>query len=370
MLLIDTPEQLTASCKTLTGSVIFYIDTEFESNRSGKTLSLIQITGGNEVFIVDALRITDLALLADALTPDESLWVFHAGLQDVELLMERFNLESLPRLFDTQIAWGLLSAEPSVSLAYLQYKLLGERSMKTHQADDWMRRPLPRAQLGYAAKDVEHLPELYEHLVTRAERLGRAAAIEAATREWLIPEPEPDSDISLRSFRNAWQLEPPNQAALRFMISWYNALPARERRFAPSPKTFLSIASRLPTSSRDLGRIKGLPARWCQSHGGRFTKALSEAVQRARHGEFVDIEPAPYATFEEIRLDGWLQYMRAEVSAKAQVAPELAFNQRVLKAIRRAIGDGEDRSLGAKALSGWRADVLKDEYLAFCQRCP
>ena len=369
MKLVDSSNTLADACETLDDSVIFYIDTEFESNRSGKTLSLVQLTGGSDVFIVDALLLEDLSPLARTLTREGCLWVFHAGLQDVELLQERLGLDALPRLFDTQIAWGLLSPEPSVSLAYLQYRLLGERSMKTHQADDWMRRPLPKAQLGYAAKDVEHLPEIYRLLTEQAHELGRTAAIEAATREWLAPEPEPEPDISLRSFRNAWQLDPPNQAALRFMIDWYNALPPRERRFAPSPKTFLSIASRLPPSARDLARIKGLPHRWCQAHGARFAKALMQAVAKEQGGDFVDIEPAPYASFEEIRLDGWLQYMRAEVSSTVRVAPELAFNQRILKAIRAAIGDSGDPTAGANALTGWRASVLRSEYMAFCARC-
>ena len=87
-------------------------------------------------------------------------WVMHAGLQDVELLLRDFAQAQPPELFDTQIAWGMSGPEASVSLAFLLFKLLGIRSPKGYQADDWMYRPLPEAQLAYAAADIAHLPAL------------------------------------------------------------------------------------------------------------------------------------------------------------------------------------------------------------------
>src|SRR5690606_14709067 len=145
-------------------------------------------------------------------------WVLHAGLQDVELLLERFRKPKPPKLFDTQIAWALLGAEASVSLAYLQYQILGLRTMKTHQADDWMRRPLPDAQLRYAASDIEHLPEIYRVLNGRLVEANRLGLVPELCHEMLWPKPELPPALTLASFRNAWQLHPKNQAVLRFLI--------------------------------------------------------------------------------------------------------------------------------------------------------
>ena len=157
-------------------------------------------------------------------------------------------------MFDTQVAWALLGAEYSVSLSYLQYRLLGIRTGKAHQADDWKRRPLPASQLAYAAADIVHLPELRRLLGERTAELGREQMVIEASRETVWPEPEPPMPLSLESFRNAWQLEEKNQAALRALIEWFNALDARQRSRAPEPKTLLSIAARLPENVADLGR--------------------------------------------------------------------------------------------------------------------
>src|SRR5688500_176617 len=104
---------------------------------------------------------------------------------------------------------------------------------KPHQADDWLRRPLPESQLRYAASDIEHLPGLREALGARAESLARLPAIYRASREVAQPVFVTDTELSLASFRNAWQLDRRTQAALRFMIEWHNQRPPEERRNAP-----------------------------------------------------------------------------------------------------------------------------------------
>ena len=105
-----------------------------------------------------------------------------------------------------------------MSLAFLQFRVLGVRSSKGYQADDWMRRPLPKAQLEYAATDIEHLPALQQALRQRARELGREHVIGDACRELLLPEPAGAPLLTFESFRNAWQLDAAGQNALRALI--------------------------------------------------------------------------------------------------------------------------------------------------------
>lgn len=363
--LASVAESLSSGSQT---GATYFIDTEFESTKRQTTLSVIQVTAGGEVYLLDALRLRDLSPIARVLTHQDAEWVLHAGLQDVELLLERFGCDAPPRLFDTQIAWAMQGPEAGVSLAYLKYRVLGIRSMKTHQAEDWMRRPLPRPQMAYAASDVEQLPEIHRELGSRLEALGRRDQIDEASREVLCPTPEPLTDLTLHSFRNAWQLEPKNQAALSFIINWYNGLSERDRYRCPPNKTLLAIASRLPANARDLKRLKGVPAQFPEHLADALARGLTAATKNT--DAFEQMEPPAYGSFEEHTLDAWLASLRAEVCREVRVAPEVAFPARLLRRVKPALLTTPDPQLLVEELTGWRGTVLRPATQAFAERHP
>ena len=370
MRLVDTSASLQAACTELQHEPLYYLDTEFEGARAGALLCLIQISCGKTVFLIDPLRVRALDPLTTVLANPEATWVVHAGGQDVPSLSQRLGLQSPPRVFDTQVAWALLSPEFCVSLAYLQFKLLGLRSSKAHQANDWKRRPLSQSQLEYAASDIAHLPELYAQLQTRAQQKAREQLVLAASHDTVWPEPELRRRLRLDSFRGAWQLDRYRQAGLRFVVDWYNGLTPAQRERAPQAKALLSIAHRMPATAAELARVKGVPQRWCAEHGAQFAAGLVRAGQAARAEDFVAIEPPPYATYEQIRLDGWLAAVRAEVCVKLGVAPELALPNRVMRDARNAILEAGDPQALLDRLCSWRRELVADAYLAQCQRTP
>lgn len=365
MRFIQRDEDLTLAIEHLRGAPVYYIDTEFDATRRQTTLSLIQVSRGDEIFLLDALSLTQLAELGEVMVRDDVEWVLHAGLSDVELLLEKFRKPKPPKLFDTQLAWALLGPEASVSLSYLQYQILGLRTMKTHQADDWMRRPLPEAQLRYAATDIEHLPAIFDALRERLTAVGRLELVAELCREMLWPKPELPPPLTLASFRNAWQLHPNNQAALRFLMTWYNELPAWERDRVPQAKTLLSIASRMPKNAADLLRIKGVPPNFNRAHADNIVRGIHRAVREVTPDQFVQIDPLPYATFEEIRLDAWLGYMRAEVCAEVGISPDLLIPARLVRDMKeRVVSHGRRESL-LECLEGWRAELLRPALVRF-----
>lgn len=368
MRFVDNDADFDAVLEALRDQAVYFIDTEFESNRKGTTLSVLQVRSReSEAFVLDALKLKRLPELGPVMLRDDSEWVLHAGLQDVELLLECFRLPRPPKLFDTQIAWALLGPEGSVSLTYLQFMMLGVRSMKSHQADNWMRRPLPESQIAYAASDVEYLPRLYDALSEKLQAASRRDVVTEVCSELLWPKPELPTELSLASFRNAWQLERKNQAALRHLIDWHNGLPAWERERAPVPKTMLSIASRLPRTAKDLLRIKGLPPNFSRGYAENMVHGIARAVAEANADDFVRIDPEPYATFFEIKLDGALACFRAEVSAAAEVAPELAFPSRVMRALKRIVRE-EGWHAMPESLEGWRKTLLASSAGAALQK--
>ncbi len=367
---IDTIEELEAAAADLAQGSDYFIDTEFESTRSRTRLSVIQVSRGDELYLIDALRLDNLRELGTVLCRPGGQWVLHAGLTDVRLLLEAFERTQPPRLFDTQLAWALAGPEASVSLAYLKFKLLGQRSMKTHQTDDWMRRPLPLSQMEYAASDISELPKLYEQLAQRLDELGRRQLMDEVCRELLLPQSDPPPKLDLSSFRNAWQLAPKNQAALVFLMEWHNALPERERSRAPVNKTLLAIASRLPKTPKDLLRIKGVPPHYGGKTAADLVRGLNTAVKKASAGDFEQLEPPPYATFEEVLLDAWLTSLRAEVCAEVLIAPDLAFPARQLRALKQLALESKNPGVVLQSLAGWRAEVLTRPTEHFMRKHP
>ncbi|HYQ03019.1 MAG TPA: hypothetical protein VER96_30310 [Polyangiaceae bacterium] len=368
MKLIATASELAELSQTLRSAEVLFLDTEFESNRSGIELCLLQVSDGSQIFLVDAIAVRDLTPLAEAFQSGAQ-WVLHAGQQDVMLLGDRLKLSTRPRVFDTQIAWALSTVEHSVSLAYAQFRALGLRGTKAHQADDWVRRPLPASQLAYAAADVEHLPELYRFLSERLTALGRTDLVPIASAESVWAEAAPPTLLALESFRNAWQLDHRGQAALRYLIQWFNALPEREREQAPENKTLLSLAGRLPRSVDDLQRIKGVPRSWSRELSQSLVTALTRAAEAADATGFVPIDPPAYATKAELRVDGWLAAARADVCVSLEVAPEIALPSRIMKGLRSHLVTQGTAQLG-DALDGWRKTLLAAPLAQFAVTFP
>ena len=92
------------------------------------------------------------------------------------------------------------------------------------------------------------------------------------------------------------------------------------------------------------------------------------ASAQAETGDFVPIEPPPYATFAEIRLDAWLATLRAELCESLEVAPELALPMRILKTQRAEILATGDPASATAGLVGWRKQLLEAPFLEACQR--
>jgi len=344
-----------------------YVDTEFESGRQGVRLCLLQVSLGRSIFLFDALRLRSLKPLGPLLGRPNLLWVLHAGLQDLRLI--EHEVGTAPRqLVDTQVAWALLGPEYSVSLAYLEYKVRGIRADKGHQADDWVRRPIPRSQLDYAAQDVAHLPAIWGHIRQRLLDLQRLDIALAASLASLSPEPEAPRILGIGSFRNAWQLSPEGLTALASLVAFHNQLSPDEQGAVGEPKVLMSLAARLPKTKDDLVRIKGVNRSLAERHGARILALVQSARERGPTASVV-LEPPAYGSFEEHRLDAWITTLRAEVCTTLSVAPELALPSRLTRRMLDAYTSAGIPAL-VGSLSGWRQGLLKAEVMRFCERRP
>ena len=354
--LVSTSAELAAASAALEGAPRYFIDTEFDFGPGTRRLALIQVSrGGDEAFLVDAVKLVALEPLAKAIGRADAEWVLHAGKLDVELLLAALKLPAPPVIFDTQVAWGLLGPEFPVSLAYLLYRILGLRSMKGEQAGDWIRRPLSPEQIAYAAEDVAHLPEIRDVLGAKLREKGREAIAFAASAEACAE--EMDAAVTLDDFRNAWQLDASGLAVLKHLIDAHNALPAEERAFALPTRAFLSVAKLIPESAEEFSRIKGVPFNWVKRHGQALANTLVRVSFDSRKDEFTPLEPPPYATWPDILAEGWVRDAAARACAALEVSPDLVLPGRLIGAMAKKVAAaGKDAAV--EALSGWRRELL------------
>lgn len=161
--LIDQQHQLDKLAPQFAELAWVSVDTEFlrEKTYSAK-LCLVQLGIGEDQYCIDVLAIPDLSALTKLLINPQTLKVFHAASQDLEVLYQQFG--NVPRpIFDTQLAAAFSGADLQISYAGLVEQVTGVSLDKGQSRTDWTRRPLSDAQVRYAGEDVEYLRAVYDH---------------------------------------------------------------------------------------------------------------------------------------------------------------------------------------------------------------
>ena len=168
MELVQDNKSLIKITKTLKKNEVLFVDTEFlRNNTYWPKLCLIQIKAKKKVYLIDPLvRDIDLNIIKEIFIDPKILKVFHSARQDIEVLMNVFNVIPWP-IYDTQIAANFILEENDIGYGNLVETLCGKKLSKKYQVSDWSRRPLKDKQIEYAALDVEYLPLLHEELESK-----------------------------------------------------------------------------------------------------------------------------------------------------------------------------------------------------------
>lgn len=260
---IEHSRTLDQAVEMMLNCEVIALDTEFHRERSYfAKLALIQIAAGDEIFLIDPLRV-DVTPLGEVFQSDTEV-VFHAAGQDLEILARKVG--SVPqRFFDTQIAAGFLGYS-SPALSALIEQFLGISLDKSDRLSDWLSRPLEASQLTYAAQDVLYLVELRDTLVLEIEKLGRITWLEEELGEYISQDFSPGSDKSrawskVREIRGLKGIT--KQVAMALAI-WREERAIEQdvpARFVLADIALATIAQNLPVKTADLRGIRGVDSR-------------------------------------------------------------------------------------------------------------
>ena len=185
MKIVQDNKSLGILCKNLEKQKIVYLDTEFLRDRTyWPLLCTIQIRTQKKSYLIDMLssQKMEFSPFIDILKNKNILKVIHSARQDIEVLLYRFNIIVWP-IFDTQIAYGLISNESNVGYTKLVENLLRIKLSKKFQQSDWKKRPLSNSQINYAENDVKFLPRIYKILAQDIEDKRKVSKLKMETNK-------------------------------------------------------------------------------------------------------------------------------------------------------------------------------------------
>lgn len=152
-------------------TLAFDIECEFNQHRYGTHLCLVQVSDGNNIFILDPTAIGDLDPLWRLLENEDIEVIVHSPGSDISLLDKLYGRRP-SNLFCTEMAARLLGYQ-QLSLAYLLEKHCGHQKQGKLSIRNWFQRPLSKEMLQYAALDVACLHQLKAILRSELDERGR-----------------------------------------------------------------------------------------------------------------------------------------------------------------------------------------------------
>ena len=360
--LITTTDALSALCGRLANEEFVTVDTEFMRERTyWPELCVVQLAGGQEVAVVDALAPgLDLAPLGELMANRAVLKVFHAARQDIEIFVLRFGDTPHP-LFDTQIAAMVAGFGEQVGYDAIVSSLTSGSIDKAHRFSDWSARPLSPAQIAYAAADVTWLRQVYTALRTRLERDSRI--------EWVAEEMADLADpAKYRADPDAmWERLRPRSNNRRFlgMVRALAAWREREAQRVNIPRqrllrdeTLTEIAATAPADAEGLARARGISRGFAE---GRTGASLLAVIAEARELPEAALPEAPSTRGGERPSPALVSLLKVLLAAKSEdhhVAARLVASSDDID--RLAVEDAPD----IPALHGWRREIFGDDALA------
>ena len=343
---------------------VLAIDTEFLREKTYyPKLCLLQMATHDEAVIVDPFAIDDLSVLKPLLENEHIVKLFHAGHQDIEILL--YEIDCMPKpLFDTQVAAALLGQTQQIGYAPLVHAICGVKLKKTDSYTDWSARPLSDSQLSYAKDDVVYLPKLYDAMTEKLRAKGRLHWLDAEFDEMTNPELYmPDEHEMFRRLKHVGQLSSRQLAAAREMASW-RELAARKRnlprRWVLTDEQIVEACRREPKTIDDLFMVRGVRER-LTTRDAREVMALVRAA--------LDSAPDTWPVLNtktrsepnvDVQVEMLMPIVRMKAKACGIAIPTLASSSD-LTALARGKRKGLD------ILKGWRREIVGEDLIAFLE---
>jgi len=357
---IDEPAALAALCERIDGVDEVSLDTEFHNERSyAARLMVVQLVVGDEVALVDPLRLPDLMPLARAL--EAKTVIGHALSSDLKIFADRFD--ALPAAaFDTQLAAAFCGFGMSISLADLIANVAGVRLRKSQTVSDWSARPLSAQQIDYLVDDVRYLPTLRERLAARLAETGRTAWFEADARPLVdLAKYRPDPERLYLRVPGAMRMNRRELGLMRELARLRDRL-ARERdvplKFIIPDDVMAPIVSLRPATRDDLGVLRRLDAGARKAYGDRIVEAIAAGV--AIPDDDLPRKPPRPPSLDRDAIVALLAVLCNGIATEHQLPAGLLVTRASLERVARDLPDTADGIALSLEVDDWRAALVAE----------
>lgn len=367
---IQTSASLQHLCEHARAAGAIALDVEFIREQTYvPQLALVQVAFQDTCAIIDPLEISDLEPLFALVSSPDVLKILHAAGQDMEVLFW-YSQRPPARVFDTQIAAGLVGMGEQLAYGRLVKTLLGVYLAKTESYSDWLQRPLSPEQREYALNDVRYLHALYDVLSAQLGSMGRVAWAQEEFRKFeQIGLYQRDPRQLFRRVRRAEALSAQGLAILRELADWRDQ-EARRRNRPPGSvlrdEILVELARKAPETLDDLHRLRGFPAR-------EMERSAATLVELVRRGLAVAADERPKAMrrirltrTEEIMVKLLDAYLRALCYRHKLPVSGLA-SRTDLEQLVYAYRHGRQMLRQSPLLDGWRGALVGNDLLALLE---
>ena len=122
---------------------------------------MLQISTKRKVLLIDCIKLRNLNFLKEILENKEKIIIFHSSRSDAIVLSTNLNIR-IENAFDIQIAERFLVGGNNKNYAAIVEKYFPVKLSKSETNSDWLKRPLSKEQISYAADDVRYLIDIFE----------------------------------------------------------------------------------------------------------------------------------------------------------------------------------------------------------------
>lgn len=345
------------------------VDTESNSLYAYRErVCLIQISTRTDDYIIDPLAEIDVSVLAPLMANPNIEKVFHAAEYDLMTMKRDFGF-TFRNLFDTMVA-ARICGQKGIGLGTLLGEIVGIDVDKSHQRDNWGKRPLPKDSLLYAQMDTHFLPQLRDFFYERLTELNRWLEAGEAFAD-LVDVPAAVNQFDPDGY---WRIAIPNHLTRRQVAILRELYQLREEiartRDVPTFKVFsdkmlTAIATTAPTTLIDLKAINGV----AESQAYRYGKALLIAVQRGIDAK-VPHPPAQEPPANPIIVERYtaLREWRKERAAQRGVESDVIISKDVLWMVAERAPKSIEEMRDIRGFGPWRLEQYGDEILAVIKK--